>query len=186
MKTRFNVAAWCVIIGIVLSSCGGKKITALSPDDVEVKTPFNDVKTDKNYFRAVASASSYDLEVAKQMAMNSAMSQIATRIQTVFNQVNTRYLQQYGQNTSMETGQKFESMNRAVVSQVLSNLNELDSKTFRNLKTNAYTYWVAVEMAKSETGKQLMKGVANELKNNIDFDMERYERIFNEELEKYQ
>jgi hypothetical protein len=186
MKTGINVAAWCLIISSVLSSCGGKKITSLSPDDVEINTPFSDVKSDKNYFRAVASGMSYDLNVAKKMAVNNAMSQIATGIQAVFNEVNTNYIQQYGQNSDMELGQKFEDMSRTVVSQVLSNLNEADSKTFRNSKTNAYTYWVVVEMSKSDAGKQLMKGVGEAAKNKIDFDLERYERIFNDELGKIQ
>ena len=185
MTSKINVAAWCFIISIILSSCGGKKITALNPDDVEVKEPFDDVRSDKNYFRARASGMSYDLNVAKKMAVNNAMSQIATSIQAVFNEVNTNYIKQYGQNADMELGQKFEDMSRTVVSQVLSNLKEADSKTFRNSKTNAYTYWVVVEMAKSDAGKQLMRGVANEAKNKIDIDQERYERIFNETLEKY-
>lgn len=185
MKTRINVAVWCVMVGIMLSACGGsKKAASPEPDEVEIVTPFSNVKSDKQYIRAVASGKSLDLNVAKKMAMANAQSQIATSIQTKFDEVALGYIKQYGQNEDIDLGQNFQDMYRIVVKQVLSNINASDSKTFRNSKTNMYTYWVVVEMAKSDVGQQLIKGVSDSAKNKIDFNQAQYEKIFNEALDK--
>ncbi len=187
MKTRISVVVLCVMIGIGFSACGGSK---KAPKGMkESFNPFPGFKPDKSTLRAVGFGESIDRNVAEQLALTNAQSKMAASIQTVFNQVNTNYFNQRAENRDKELEQKMEGMSRSVVSQVLSNMNFVDSKTYEpeNKKANnqAFQCYTAVEMPKDEIGKQIMRGISDATRNRIDFDQKQYEKIFNEELENY-
>ncbi len=187
MKTRMILLMLGAYSVMMFSSCDGSKKTVGSgnADDVEITIPFKDFKDDKHFFRTVGNGESYDMNIARKMAITNAQSQIAASIQTVFDEVNTNYFNQHAKNSEKDLSQKFEGMSRSVVSQVLTDLKIKDSKLFKNKKTNLYNCFVAIEMPKESARQQLIRGISDTSKDRIDFDRYQYEKIFRDALEQY-
>ena len=92
MKTKF-IPFVCAGLAAMLAvtSCGGQK-QAASTDFVEVSNvPFDtpEYKTDANYFRATASGTSKDLEMARTIADLNARNALAAQTDMVINMMST-------------------------------------------------------------------------------------------------
>ncbi|MDR2058265.1 MAG: LPP20 family lipoprotein [Dysgonamonadaceae bacterium] len=173
MKTKVLLFNLSLAILVFVSGCGSSKI------DV----PFSKFKTDKNYLRAVGSGVSPDMAIAKKIALQNAKAEIASSIQSVFNQVNTAYFEQYGVGATPDLSQKIEGMSQDVVSQVLSNVRIVNQEYEKIKKSTHVRCFVAIEMSKKEIGKSVMDGISQAKKDKIDFDEDQYRRIFDEALE---
>jgi len=185
MKTNYLFIVVCMSLLVSVVGCKSKQSITKALKEEEVTIPFKDFKTDKNYFRAVTSGYSPDMNVAKKIAIQNAKSEIAGSIQSLFNQVTTDYIKQYGQNATPDLSQKFEEMGQSIVSQVLSNLTLVDQKYFRSTTNNDIRCFVAMEMSKEELGKTALSRISQETKNRIDFDEYQYRKIFDKALEEY-
>jgi hypothetical protein len=149
-----------------------------------VKVPFSKFKTDKNYLRAVGSGSSPDMAIAKKIALQNAKAELASSIQSVFNQVNTSYFEQYGLGSTPDLSQKIEGMSQDIASQVLSNVRVADQKYQKVKKSEHILCYIAVEMSKEEIGRAAMTGISKVAKNEINIDEEKYRKVFNDALGK--
>ncbi len=185
MKTIFRFFALGLLVATIGTSCKSTKPIEKVNGEEEVATPFSNFTTDKHYIRAVASGYSPDMNVAKKMAINNAKSEMAGQIQSLFQEVTTQYMQQYGQNAKPDLQQKFESMSQTVTSQALTNVMVKDSKTFKDKTTNDYRCWAAIEMSKEDIGKDLMKRISQETKERIDLNQEKYQQVFEKALNDY-
>lgn len=157
-------------------------IAGCKSSDIDV--PFSKFKTDKNYLRAVGSGVSPDMAIAKKIALQNAKAELATSIQSVFNQVNTSYFEQYGVGATPDLSQKIEGMSQDIASQVLSNIKVADQKYEKIKKSDHVRCFVAIEMSKQEIGRVAMDGVSQAAKNKIDIDEAQYRKIFDEALGK--
>jgi hypothetical protein len=172
----------------MMSAVGCKSKTSITKvmQEEEITVPFSGFKTDKNYFRAVASGFSPDMNVAKKVALQNARSEIASSIQSLFNQVTTDYINQYVQDATPDLSQKFQEMSQNIVSQVLTNLTISDQKFFKSKADNNIRCFVAVEMSKQDVGKAVTSRISQEAKDRIDFDEYQYRKIFDKALKEYQ
>jgi hypothetical protein len=125
-----------------------------------------------------------DLAIAKKIALQNAKSELATSIQSTFNQVNTSYFEQYGVGATPDLSQKIEGMSQDIASQVLTNVTLKDQKYQKIKKSDHVRCFVAVEMSKEEIGRVAMDGIAKAAKNKIDIDEAQYRKIFEETLSK--
>jgi hypothetical protein len=157
-------------------------IAGCKSSDIDV--PFSKFKTDKNYLRAVGSGVSQDMAVAKKIALQNAKSELATSIQSTFNQVNTSYFEQYGAGATPDLSQKIEGMSQDIASQVLSNVKVVDQKYQKIKKSDHVRCFVAIEMSKQEIGRAAMNGISQAAKDKIDIDEAQYRKIFDETLSK--
>jgi hypothetical protein len=148
----------------------------------EVEVPFSKFKTDKKYLRAVGVGVSQDFAIAKKIALQNGKAELAENIQSVINQVNTSYFEQYGVGATPDLSQKIEGMTQNIASQVLSNVKIVDQKLLNIKKTNSVRCFVAIEMAKEDIGLAVMSGISEVKKQQIDIDEEKYRKIFNEAL----
>lgn len=175
-----------LLIGIGLQACkSGQKITKAT-DSVEVEIPFSDSKyqTDKSNFRAVQSGISPDMSTAKKIALVNAKSELAGNIQTLVKTVTDNYTNQRTFSDKQEFENKFEELSRQITNQLLTNVIPIDEKMLKN-SDGKYTCWIAIEMGKDEVLKNLTDQISNENKLQIDFDKYQYEKIFNQEMEKF-
>lgn len=175
-----------LLIGIGLQACkSGQKITKAT-DSVEVEIPFSDSKyqTDKSNFRAVQSGTSPDMSTAKKIALVNAKSELAGNIHTLVKTVTDNYTNQRTFSNKQEFENKFEELSRQTTNQLLTNVIPIDEKMLKN-SDGKYTCWIAVEMSKDEILKNLTDQISKESKLQIDFDKNQYEKIFNQEMEKF-
>ncbi|MCU0442229.1 MAG: hypothetical protein MUE96_07510 [Bacteroidia bacterium] len=123
----------------------------------EVKTPFSGSKYEgnKRWVRAVASGESQNLETSKDKAMLLAKQRLASSFQTEIKNLTENYKGERQVDESIgDFNERFQSLTREVMSQLLVEVQTIDEKVFMN-KQNNYVTWVALEARKKTIYKKL-------------------------------
>lgn len=149
MKQIIVLSLTLLIIGVGCKS----KMNGLT----EVKTPFSGSKYEgnKRWVRAVASGESQNLETSKDKALLQAKQRLASSFQTEIKNLTENYKgeRQVDDNIA-EFNERFQSLTREVMSQLLVEVQTIDEKVFMN-KQNNYVTWVALEARKKTIYKKL-------------------------------
>ncbi|MFO7878884.1 MAG: hypothetical protein ACQES0_03535 [Bacteroidota bacterium] len=189
MKTR-TLFTNVLLIGFVstamiFTSCKRDKETTESASEgsTVVSIPCqSEGRSDKEYFRADASASSQDMSLSREKALTASKQRLAGFIETKIKSVTDRYVNEteFGQNSQFEA--KFENLTREVVKQKLVDVAVVCEETHKE-KTGKFTTYVALEVSKDA----MLNGIENNLSQNqklqVDYDKQKFEEIFNEEME---
>lgn len=185
MKTFTNLLVVLFVVTSIIGCKSKQKITKAT-SSTEINVPFseNKYKTDKNFFRAVQSGTSPDMATAKKISMVNAKSELASSIQTTVKVVTDNYTNQRSIGNKQVFENKFEELSRQVTNQMLSNVVIIDEKLLKD-ENAKYTFWIAIEMSKDEVLNNLTDQISKEKKLQIDFDKYQYEKIFNQEMEKF-
>jgi predicted small secreted protein len=187
MKTHALIIS-IVIISFLISSCNtSRKITK---DVVGIKLkelPCSGSKymSDKDYYIANNSAKSKDLSVAREKAMLLAKQRVSSIISSHIKSTTDRYLNERGVSDKTNIEQKFENLTREVVNQQLSDI-EIVCESQTVLPTGEYQSFIAIRVSKESIINDISDRINNNDKLQLDYDKYRYEKIFNEEMEKYQ
>nr|WP_319401514.1 hypothetical protein [uncultured Carboxylicivirga sp.] len=140
-------------------------------------------RSDKNYFRASAMATSSDLSLAKEKALLNAKQRIVTLINSNTKSVTDRYVNEREFGDASEFESKFENLTREVADETISNIVVACEKA-SVLANGKYRGFVAIEVSKEE----IMNGIDNKLSSNqklqVDYDKKKFEEIFNQEMQK--
>lgn len=175
-----------VITLLVISSlmaCGGsKQATSPNEGETEIVLPFKDFRSDASHLRVVGIGVSKDIKIARTIAFHNAQSQFSKSIETLFDEVNSNYFNQYRKDGAGDLSEKFEGMSRTINSTVLKGLVTRDEKIYRNNKTGEVTCYAAVDLSKDQIGQQMSKSLSSLSKDEIDVDEALYRKIFNEDL----
>lgn len=177
-----SLAVFCMGIA---SSCGSSK-SATQYQDVEVVTPCSgpEYMTNNDYFRASATGLSTDMNIAKKKALTEARTTLAEAINIKVKAVTENYTSSYQQGEDEEAKGRFQSLARQVVNQELSGIRVICEKTMRTPE-GKYRVHIAVELA----GNEIMESMANSFQNDdklkIDFEYEKFKKVFEEEMKKF-
>ena len=188
-KTAFKILGLALIAFSVLTfnSCKEKKVAAKPDygDMKEVVTPCSDTEfqSDNKFFRATGTASSQDQSTSKRKALLDANTNLAAAVNRTIKSVTDRYTNERRIGTGSEFEEKFDQMVRDVVNQQLSNVTTACSKLFTKADGLYYSY-IAVEVPKDELLNNINNGVTKNQKLQVDYDKMKFEKIFNEEMEK--
>jgi rubrerythrin len=188
MKKLITFTALIIIIfSGLLTSCKSTKSVSQITNSEEIKVPFMEekYKTDKNFIRASQSGLSPDLATSKKIAVQNAKTELASNIQTIFKAVTDNYTNQRTIGNKIEFENKFEELSRQVTNQKLSNIRILDEKIFKE-KDGSYRYWVVIEMSKEDLVGELSNQILKDERYKLDFDKYQYEKILEQEMEKFQ
>lgn len=131
------------------------------------------------------SGKSPDLATAKKIALQNAKSEMAGNIQSLMKRVTDQYTNQRTISDKQEFENKFEEMIRTVVKQELVDLKIIGEKTFQEAD-GKYTYWLAIETTKDAILNGAYDRISKDKKLQLDFDKHQYEKIFDEEMEKFE
>lgn len=139
-------------------------------------------RSDSEFFRADASATSQDMNLSREKALTSTKQRLAGFIETKIKSVTDRYVNEteFGENSQFEA--KFENLTREVVKQKLVDVAVTCEETYK--ETNGrFTTYLAIEVSKDA----MLNGINNSLSQNqklqVDYDKQKFEEIFNEEME---
>ena len=178
---RINLLGTALLTIAVMTSCGSSKPvtqTVQQPtvqQDVEINVPCSgpEFQTNKEYFRAIA----------KKKAMTEARAEIATAINAKVKSVTDSYVSSYQQGENDESKSRYQSLTRTVVEQELSGTRVICEKTMKT-PDGKYKVYVSLELA----GEEIMNAMANRIKNDdklrIDFEYEKFKKVFEEEMSK--
>lgn len=137
--------------------------------------------TNAEVFRANSVGESMDLSVSKRKAMANARAELAASIQTTVKAVTDNYVNSSENNNREEIGERFESLNREVVSQELKGIRKICERYFRTPDGNYKTY-VAIELSAQELVTSYHKRLQNMQEVTIDFDYEKFKKTFEAEM----
>ena len=187
MKNKLLFLGLLAIVPFLFHHCKSTKSIAETTNAEEIKLPLSESKyqTDKDYFRAVQSGLSPDLATAKKIALQNAKTELASNVQTVIKAVTDNYTNQRTVGNKMEFENKFEELSRQVTNQKLTNIKVLGEKSFRE-QDGRYTYWVAIEMPKDELLDDISSEISKDEKMQLDFDKYQFEKILEQEMEKFE
>ena len=167
-----------MLLVINIIGCNSKKEITKTSKSTEIELPFDgkEYKSDKDYFRAVQSGTSSDLNTAKEIAMVNARSEISYSVKTVTKNVS----QIYTKEIDGDYGEDFDRLSRQVSKEILTNIVVANHKVFQNDKDGKFTYWVVVEIKKDD----VVTNINNEaIKEKIKFDKYQFQKIFDKEME---
>ena len=186
MKAQ-NLIIPSLMIAMVLSttSCKTPQNIEKTTGAVEISVPFSDskYKTDKDFFRAKNIGKSIDLATSKKIALQNAKSELAGNIQSIMKAVTDQYTNQRTIGNAQEFENKFEELAREAVMLSVSNVREIGEETFKELD-GGFSCWTAIEVGKKEVFDKLDSKISGDAKLKLDYDKQKYEKIFNEEMEK--
>lgn len=183
MKTKFFlIAAVSVAMMPMIYSCGGQK-KVVNEGKTEIILPFTTPadKSDMEYFRATASGTSPDREMARTIADLNARTQLATQITSVLKSVTERYMNQINVADKADYAQKIEQNVRIVVNQELNEAVVRGEKLYRN-EDGSYEYWVNIEMPRASVIDGLKDIISKNDKLAVDFDQHLFMKTFDEEM----
>jgi len=127
------------------------------PGIKEVKEPFSGSKYESNskWFRATGSGESINLETSKERAVLIAKQRLASGIQSQIKTVSEDYKgERQSDNTIGDFNDRFQSLTREVLNQVIVEVQTIDEKTFQK-SDHTYITYVALEARKKTIYKKL-------------------------------
>ena len=183
-----NIKPFIVILMIfMISSCRSTRTPTQPPQpslpegEVEIIVPCSGPEffTDAEVLRANSIGESIDLSVSKRKAMTDARAQLAASIQTTVKAVTDNYVRSSENNNDENLEERFESLNREVVSQELKGIRKICERYFRTPEGKYKTY-VAIELSAQE----LVSAYHSRLKNikGIDYDYEKLKETFEAQM----
>lgn len=183
--TRIILAIAVLATTFTFSSCKNKKnIGGSGKKPEEITIPCKDEgRSDKNYFRADASATSQDMSLSREKALSAAKGKLAGLINTKIKSVTDRYVNETEVGTNSDFEQKFENLTREVVNQTLVDISVVCEKNYQEA-TGKYTTYVAIEVSKDAMLNGINSSLSKDQKLRVDYDKMKFEQIFNEEMEK--
>lgn len=183
MKTKLFPMVFAVIAMVMaVSSCGGQK-NVMNAGKTEIIMPFNTPAdmSDMEYFRATASGTSPDQEMARTIADLNARTQLGNQISSTIKAVTERYMNQVNVANKAEFAQKVEQNARLVVNQELNGAVIRGTKLYQN-PDGSYEFWINIEMPRTKVMDGLEEAISRDEKLAIDFDQHLFMKTFDEEM----
>ncbi|MCD4665640.1 MAG: hypothetical protein K8R68_10245 [Bacteroidales bacterium] len=170
---NLSIAMTAVTIMMMMAGCGEMK-KAMAP------CIDNKYETDKKCYRARFMSQSVLEEVAYEQAKAGAREELATQIKNHVQMVNDRFLAEYHKNEAEELKLKFKKFTRHIVDVVLYGSYIICQEPYTHRKENYFKYWVVVEIPKQAYINRLKQEISEEDELKINFEMQEYEKTFNE------
>lgn len=140
-------------------------------------------ESDKTAYRGAGYAESSDLTIARDKALILAKEALANSIKSQINSTTSLYLSSKTTSSISEFKQEFESINNESVDETLEGVIVICQKQER-IKGNINKFWIACEIGTMPVINKIEEKIYSSKSLKIDFDKERFEKIFNSELEK--
>lgn len=176
-----------ILFSLAIFSCKSKKDIAKVEDSTEIEIPLSgkNYENNKDFFRAKQVGESTDLATAKKIAEQNAKAELAGNIEAVIKRVTDQYTNQRSVGDKKDFENKFEELSREVVRQDVRDVRVIGEKLFKK-KDGLYRYWIAVESPKETTLTGVFEGISKDAQLQLDFDKYQFEKIFNQEMDKYE
>ncbi len=167
-------------------SCKAKKEKIAEKDKSEQTVPcVAESRSDMLFFRVANKGLSGNINISKERAILMAKQDMAKLIESHVNSVLVRYVNQHQISSVKEFSKKFERHAREVVNNILIDVEIICEKNFQEADGRYKTY-VGIEVDKEVFLAALNKAINKDGMLNIDFDEERFNKIFNEKMKKIQ
>ncbi|MGE0771886.1 MAG: hypothetical protein AB7K37_09270 [Cyclobacteriaceae bacterium] len=157
--------------------------TYVPPKEVEIIVPCSGPEyfTNSEVFRANSVGESIDLSVSKRKAMSNARSELAAAIESTVKTVTDSYVNARESNNTEDLGERFESLNRQVVSQRLTGIRKICERYYFT-EEGKYKTYVAIELSAQALVEAYHQRIAKDEKLSVDVDFEKFKQTFELEM----
>jgi len=171
---------------VAVSSCGGQK-QVVNSGKTEILMPFSSPEyiTDADFFRATASGTSKNMEMARTAADLNARNALAAQVSTIVKTVTERYMNQVDIDNKSEFASKLETNTRLIVNQELQGAIVKGTKAYQN-DDGSYEFWINIEMPRAVIADGIEEAISKDEKLAVDFDQHLFMKTFDEEMAAYQ
>lgn len=178
-------------VALLATSCGNKVVTPV-PHEEEVTVLCSEFKSDKTAIRSTATATSPNLQNAKDKALAAARRELATSVNTHINRVLETFSSSYDKEAAASFEARTKDMAQQVTTQSLSgSIVECDkvTRTIDKEGTIIYRAYVAVSLGNENimnvVEKQFKSSVTEEEKLHTDFEYEQFKDTYYKALESF-
>lgn len=187
-KQLLGIGVLSIALSTSFNSCKSSSQKPVSADKeigkILEELPCEDKgRSDKNFFRASALATSSDLSLASEKALLLAKQRLVTLINSNTKSVTDRYVNEREVKDASEFEQKFENLTREVADETLNNIVVVCEKK-SVLDNKQYRGFIAIEVSKEDILNGIQRKVTNNEKLQLDYDKKKFEEVFNSEMEK--
>ncbi|GAA4825887.1 hypothetical protein GCM10023331_08130 [Algivirga pacifica] len=157
----------------------------------KMDTPFSQkrYKTDKKAFRAIGNGKSRKERSAMLKARTDAQRKLAEEMKAVVKTVTEEYMKEYEVGDTYEFQSMMENKTIVAAKASISGASEMDSEVYTiKQKKNGekfilFNAYVVLEMDKETFKQKLNNEVMKEKKNEVEFSKEKFNEIFDKEME---
>lgn len=175
-------------IAIVATGCRSKrnKEVPLPSDEVEVKLPCSEFKSDAKTFRAFSFGESMDLNTAKRKALSNARAELAGMLSTTMKVVGDNYVKSSEFNNKEEILERFEENARTVINQELRGVIPVCERSSKVRNSNIFKYYIALELSADRLADSYFQTLSRDQSLRIDYNYERFKQTFEEEMRRFE
>jgi hypothetical protein len=173
---------------VATTGCGtSKKAASGVKGDVEVKLPCSGTEylSNSEYLRATMPAVSNNMAAAKTMALTLARAELATIVSALVQRVNDTYTRSFTSGEKNDTKVMMEERILMAVKERISG-SRLGCEKMMQTPDGQFRYYANVEISCSDLIKGIETKVYEDAKLRLEFDRERFRKIFDEEMSKLQ
>ncbi|MFN4298791.1 MAG: hypothetical protein ACK4EX_03560 [Thermaurantimonas sp.] len=173
---------------VVSTGCKSKKNkeVPLPSDEVEVKLPCSEYKSDAKTFRAFSFGESMDLNTAKRKALSNARAELAGMLSTTMKVVGDNYVKSSEFNNKEEILERFEENARTVINQELRGVIPVCERSSKVKNSNIFKYYVALELSAERLADSYFQTLTRDQSLRIDYNYERFKKTFEEEMRRFE
>ena len=190
MKNKFSTLAWLAAgTALVLSGCKGNKETASTPEtrgEVRIVEYCSgpDYLTNGEYFRASATGTSPQREIAKKIARHNAEATLARAVEATVEIVAENQATQLGFGTTEEATSKFNELSRTIVNKKLTGAITI-CQELTMTEDKKYIAYLAVELSGAELANAYVEGLKQEERIRADYNYDQFKETFEEVMSNY-
>jgi hypothetical protein len=190
MKNKFSTLAWLAAgTALVLSGCKGNKETASTPEtrgEVRIVEYCSgpDYLTNGEYFRASATGTSPQREIAKKIARQNAEATLARAVEATVEIVAENQATQLGFGTTEEATSKFNELSRTIVNKKLTGAITI-CQELTMTEDKKYIAYLAVELSGAELANAYVEGLKQEERIRAEYNYDQFKETFEEVMSNY-
>jgi len=190
MKNKFSTLAMLAAgTALVLSGCKGNKETASTPEtrgEVRIVEYCSgpDYLTNGEYFRASATGTSPQREIAKKIARQNAEATLARAVEATVEIVAENQATQLGFGTTEEATSKFNELSRTIVNKKLTGAITI-CQELTMTEDKKYIAYLAVELSGAELADAYVEGLKQEERIRAEYNYDQFKETFEEVMSNY-
>lgn len=190
MKNKFSTLAWLAAgTALILSGCKGNKETSSTPEtrgEVRIVEYCSgpDYLTNGEYFRASATGTSPQREIAKKIARQNAEATLARAVEATVEIVAENQATQLGFGTTEEATSKFNELSRTIVNKKLTGAITI-CQELTMTEDKKYIAYLAVELSGAELADAYVEGLKQEERIRAEYNYDQFKETFEEVMSNY-
>jgi hypothetical protein len=176
-------------VGFALTGCKGKKDTASTPvsrGEVRIVEYCSgpEYLTNGDYFRASATGTSPQREIAKKIARQNAEATLARAVEATVEIVAENQATQLGYDTKEEATSKFNELSRTIVNKKLTGAITI-CQELTMTEDKKYIAYLAIELSGSQLADAYVEGLKQEERIRAEYNYDQFKETFEEVMSNY-